>query len=88
MKLALILKRIAENDATQWITNLAGVRYKSLSDDVLLVFNTGADDALIQKLHQGLSGGSSVALFVLNGLLHGVGNAGNAEQQIQALFGH
>lgn len=87
MKLALLIKRIGENDATQWITNLAGLRYKTVSADVLLVYYVEDEDILLRTLKQNISSESSIALFALNGRFYGTGDPANAQQQIERLFG-
>jgi predicted TIM-barrel enzyme len=86
MKLALILKKIADKDATQFITNMGGLRFKGLGNEALLLSYTESEEVILQKLQNGLSADSNVLLFALAGTLHGAGSAIGAEQQLQAVF--
>jgi len=65
---------------------MADLPHKSLSEGVFLVVCSPHEDELIHKLRHGLSGASSVVLYVLNGTLLGIGPFENAGHYIQALF--
>lgn len=87
MKLSLLLSKLADNDATQFITNIGGIRFKPISKDISLVFHTDSEEDIISRLTKNISTQSVVVLYALAGTFHTTGrSAEEVAQKIQSIF--
>ena len=87
MKLSLLLSKLADNDATQFITNIAGIQFKPVSKDISLVFHAESEEELISRLTNNLSANSVVVLYALAGTFHTQGrSAEDFTRNIQSVF--